>query len=139
MMNKTKNSNSGALVASEEKGSLKGIVSEIKTDEKALRRAYLKERKMRRAKRKKVNKIRPLPSINVMRKRLMIFFVKERNKTMSSLSSLMSQPHDLCEAITKLREENRLIKEFPYKDSDMIKSNYLKYFWHNHWVQNAKD
>ena len=63
------------------KTTLTKVVSEIKQEDRSVIR---KKRQLAREERSKKKKVRPLPSVNVMKKRLINFFIKKRKETIKS-------------------------------------------------------
>lgn len=112
-------------------GNLSKVVSSL-DERKALREQLRSERANKK-------KIRPLPSINVMKKRLLAYLVNEKKKKLNMLSRLMSEPHNLCETYNQAREQDAKLESFPNKNPDEIKNLYFKYFGHKHGVKSEKE
>ena len=91
------------------------------------------------SKKNKKKELRPLPSLNVMKKRLIQLFTERKNKLMKSFSSLLWNPFKLNDAVNQVREENTLINNFAHKDLEDIKKAYFKYFWYKHGMQDKED
>lgn len=77
-------------------------------------------------------KHRPLPSLNVMKKRLKNFFISQRNNNVSKFGKLLSKPYELNEVVNLARDETKMINEFPYKNLEEVRTAYLRFFWYKH-------
>lgn len=87
---------------------------------------------------KKKKKLRPIPSINVMKKRLIEYFTEKRDEIISSFRSLFWNPFKLNDTIDQVRRDNVIINEYMHKDWEEIRKSYFKYFWHLHGIHEEK-
>jgi len=101
-------------------GELSKVVSNLE-----VRKAKKQQMRDERIKKKK---IRPLPSINVMKKRLFSFLVNGKKEKLNILSKYMSDPFKLNESYNQARDEDAKLSDFPKKSADEIKNLYFKYF-----------
>jgi len=84
---------------------------------------------------RKIKKFRPLPSVNVMRNRVVTYLLSEREKLLSSVNKLKKNPYELNKTFEKIRTDNRTISDFKKKSLQDIKDYYFRLFWYKHWVK----
>lgn len=120
------NKESDKIIESSQSSHLKEVVSSL--PEK-------KGDKKRSSHTRKIKKFRPLPSVNVMRNRVVNYLMSERMKLFSSISYLKKDPYELNKTFEKIRTDNRTISDFKKKTVQEIKDYYFRLFWYKHWVR----
>jgi len=83
---------------------------------------------------KKIKPIRPLPSVNVMRRKVIKEMISEQKKLIRDLSSAKN-PYQYAEKVKQIRSLKQKISDFMKAAIDTIKDLYLKYFGKKHGIK----
>lgn len=86
-----------------------------------------------------VKPARPLPSLNVMRRKVVEKMKEEQTLLIGELSDVKKNPYAYAEKIKQIRSLRQKIGDFLGKAADFIKDAYLKFFGGRHGVEKNEE